>query len=272
MFKHKVVAVTGSSSGIGRAIALEVASKGAKVLLVGRRKSLLDRVASEVEQRGGKAVPLAVDISSMDGATAVVREAVGTFGTLDVLVNNAGISTYGPLEETSNEHIDRVISTNLEAPIYSTKSAIPVFKSKGSGTIVNVLSIGAFGGAPWIIPYSTAKTGLKAFTDGLRLELEPFGIKVIGVYPGVVKTPFVENNRGLFTSSAKNAPNIYRIGPEGEPEKLAEKIVKAIEANKSTDVHSHAWVHLVAFLSRFASYFVKRSVRNRYKAVMKLAD
>lgn len=267
--KGKVTAITGASSGIGRALSLAMGADGARLIVAARHIQPLEEVCRIVRDTGGEAYPISTDLSHDRGAEAVVNTAIEQFGTIDILINNAGISTYGPYEESGYDEIRRVISVNLEAPMQASRIAIPIFKSKGSGIIVNVSSIGAFAGAPWIASYCATKAALKAFTDSLRIELAPYGINVIGVYPGVVRTSFVENNRSLFTPSARTAPNLYSFGGEVESEELAEHLTRAIKVGKSTDIYSHPLTHLAAFFSTHVHFIVERSLQRRYTNLLR---
>lgn len=247
-------------------------ARGAKLLLIARHLARLQEVCGEVRNLGGSAHPMAADLTVASNAGGIANTAVGQFGSFDILINNAGISTYGPFDESSEIAIHQVLATNLEAMMQASRTAVSFFKKQGHGTIVNIGSIGSFGGAPWIVPYTTTKTALRAFTNGLRLELDGFHINVIGVYPGVVRTSFERNNESYFTASASGAPNIYRLGPETEPDDLAKAVVDAVQSQKNSDIYSRSMVHLFAFLSIHFPRITNWSLRRRYGNLLEFAQ
>src|SRR2546428_13689355 len=157
-----------------------MASNKMKLLLAARRSSPLEEVSSEVTQRGGEATVLVADVATKEGDESVVREASERFGSLDVLVNNAGVGFFGPLEEATDDAIERVTATTLMAPIYSTRAAIPLMKGRG-GAIVNISRLSPFGPQPRLSLYYATHAALPAFSTSMQIELRPLGIRVIGV-------------------------------------------------------------------------------------------
>src|SRR2546428_7623115 len=157
-----------------------MASNKMRLLVAARRSSPLEEVSSEVVRRGGEATVLVADVSTKEGAESVVRQASERFGSLDVLVNNAGVGFFGPLEEATDAAIEKVTATNLMAPIYSTRAAIPLMKGRG-GSNVNISSLSAVAPPPRLSPYSTTKAAPRAVRTRMQIELRPLGVKGLGV-------------------------------------------------------------------------------------------
>ncbi|XP_047029792.1 uncharacterized oxidoreductase TM_0325-like [Helicoverpa zea] len=189
-FLNKVVIVTGSSSGIGAAIAIKFAEEGAKVAIVGRNQEKLNNVAKKC----GKPLMLVADVTKEEDAKRIVDETVKVFGKLDVLVNNAGIGGGSSITaDNAMEIFDKVMNTNLRAPVYLTHLAAPhLVKTKGN--IVNISSVAALKILmPEVFAYSASKAALDHFSRAVALELASSGVRVNTVNPGPVKTDIIEN-------------------------------------------------------------------------------
>ncbi|XP_026725159.1 uncharacterized protein LOC113492072 [Trichoplusia ni] len=189
-FNGKVVIVTGSSSGIGAAIAIKFAEQGAKVAIVGRNENKLKDVAKKCNN------PLIIvaDVTKDDGVKKIINETVKRFGKIDVLINNAGMGWFTSIkEENALEAYNAVMATNLHAVVHLTHLAVPhIIKTKGN--IVNISSIAgisvSFKGG---FPYHMSKAALDHFTRSIASELASSGVRVNSVNPGPVKTDIIEN-------------------------------------------------------------------------------
>jgi len=179
---ERVVIVTGSSSGIGEATARAFARSGDRVVLTARRAERLEQLAADLP--GSLAVP--GDLTSSADIARIVTESVRSFGRIDVLVNNAGLGRYDWLERLPEDDIRNEILVNLVAPILLTKAVLPVMQTQGRGVIINLGSVGGRIGAPTLSIYNTTKFGLDGFSEALRREVGPQGIRVCVVYPGGV--------------------------------------------------------------------------------------
>uniref|UniRef100_A0A2A4JIH1 Short-chain dehydrogenase n=1 Tax=Heliothis virescens TaxID=7102 RepID=A0A2A4JIH1_HELVI len=189
-FKDKVVIVTGSSSGIGAAIAIKFAEEGAKVAIVGRNQEKLNNVAKKC----GKPLVLVADVTKDEDAKKIVDETVRVFGKLDILVNNAGIGGSVSIQaENAMEIFDKLMNTNLRSVVYITHLATPhLVKTKGN--IVNMSSVAALRAfAKETFSYSTSKAALDHFSRAVALELASDGVRVNVVNPGPVRTDAFEN-------------------------------------------------------------------------------
>jgi short-subunit dehydrogenase len=180
--------VTGASAGIGEATAWSLARAGARVVLAARRVDRLDRLATEIARRGGQAVPVRCDVTSLDDLEALRDRTVEAFGRCDVVVNNVGIPGGGPFAEVTLDQVERVIETNLLSVVRTTHVFLPGMLNQGSGHIVNVASLaGRFAMAGSAV-YSATKHGVVAFSEALHWESEPRGVLVTAVNPGLVRT------------------------------------------------------------------------------------
>jgi NADP-dependent 3-hydroxy acid dehydrogenase YdfG len=187
---NKVVLITGASSGIGEATAIRLAKAGAKVVLVARRKDRLDKIASEIKKEGGEALAIKADVTQKAKASTIVKQAVDKYGTLDVLINNAGIMLNGPVKDTSLEDFEQMIHLNLLGLLYMTHAALPVLRKKHKGHIVNISSVAGRTTRAGSAVYNATKWGVNAFTDALRQELvgDKLSIRTTLIEPGAVAT------------------------------------------------------------------------------------
>ncbi len=192
----KAVAITGASSGIGEATALALAKAGASVALGARRKDRIDALAARIEDEGGTAVPLEVDVTDEGQARAFVETAHERLGRLDSLVNNAGVMLLGPVEQADSEQWRTMINVNVLGLLYCTSAALPIMRAQGSGDIVNVSSVaGRFARAGNAV-YAATKFAVGAFSEGLRNEVTEAGIRVTLIEPGMVDTELQSHNEG----------------------------------------------------------------------------
>ena len=192
----KAVAITGASSGIGEATALTLAKAGASVALGARRKDRIDALAARIEDEGGTAVALEVDVSDEAAARGFIEAAHERLGRLDTLVNNAGVMLLGPVEQADSEDWRTMINVNLLGLMYCTQAALPIMLGQESGDIVNISSVaGRFARAGNAV-YAATKFGVGAFSEGLRNEITERGVRVTLIEPGFVDTELQSHNTG----------------------------------------------------------------------------
>lgn len=221
-FAGRVVLVTGSGTGIGRAVAKEFGSSGAKVAVhYNQSADQALEVVNEIRAAGGEAIAFQADVSNSRDVSRLFDEVLRHFGRLDVLVNNAGsLIQRSPIEDMTEELWERVFSVNVTSVFLCCKRAIRIMKAQGGGKIVNISSQAARnGGGAGSVAYASAKGAVSTFTKGLAKELAPFGILVNGVAPGVISTPFHDRYTPpeLRQSMQKSIP----LGREGSPEECA---------------------------------------------------
>jgi len=189
--KDKVVLITGASSGFGEDAARLFAKAGCKVVLAARRLDRLQALAFEIQNAGGEALAVPVDISQPAEIEVMVQTALDLYQRIDILFNNAG---YGAVDWFENldpqRHIETLIQVDLTGTILVTRAVISHMIKQRSGHIINMSSMAGMVAAPLISTYSASKFGLRAFTDSIRRELAPLGIRVSGIYPGPATTEF----------------------------------------------------------------------------------
>lgn len=191
-FREKVVVVTGSSKGIGKVTALEFLKAGARVVINGRDKVMLEKTRSEFEGMGFMPFAVNGDMTEYDDCMNLIRETMDKFGRIDILVNNAGGGFRGTVEETKPEVFTKVIGTNLMSAVFCTKAAMEFIKA-AKGSIVFISSLAGIRGLPSNGPYCIAKMGLTAFAQTLKLELFGSGVHIGIIMVGL--TDFDENKR-----------------------------------------------------------------------------
>jgi short-subunit dehydrogenase len=241
------VAITGASSGIGAALARELARAGHALTLVARRRDLLDALAAEV---GGGAFVVAHDLADASRATAWVAAAEAAHGPIDVLVNNAGMENTGPSHDADPDVCRRLIELNLTTPLLLTRHLLPAMRERRRGLFVNVASVAALVPLPRQTYYGGSKAGLAAFSESLRGELLGTGVDVLTVYPGPVATAMGEAGwAGL--GGRDNLPKM----PEGTPEVLASRIRRAMERRRARLVYPRFYA-----VSRWLPWFGRWSV------------
>ena len=189
--ENKVVLITGASSGFGEDAAMLFAQEGCRVVLAARRMDRLQNLAERIQSAGGEAIAIPVDITNPDDIENMAQSAVALYGRIDILFNNAGIGRVDWFENHSTDRdIQLLVQVNLIGLMQVTHAVLPQMIDQGSGHIINMSSVAGLIASPLISSYSASKFGARAFTDALRREVAPLGIKVSGIYPGPASTEF----------------------------------------------------------------------------------
>jgi len=229
--------ITGAASGIGRATAIMAAAQGAELFLTDRNDEGLEQVAAEIRGAGGTVSHLAtVDLVDHDAVVAFAAEVHALVPSMDIVMNIAGISTWGKIEQLEHEHWRRTIEIDLIGPISILECFVPpMIEARRGGHVVNVASVAGLFGLPWHAPYSAAKFGLRGVSEVLRFDLRKHRIGVSLVCPGAVKTPLVGTVDivGVDRDNPKMRKLIALFERRAvSAERVAEKILEAVEKNR----------------------------------------
>lgn len=260
-----VVVVTGASSGIGRAAALEFARRGASVVLAARRSGALDEVAAECAMTGSSAVPVPTDVADAGAVDALAAAAVERYGRIDAWVNDASVSFVGRFEVTSPEVFRRVVDVNLFGVVNGSRAALREFRRHGQGTLINVASAYGVAAGPQLSAYAAAKHAVVGFSQALRMELRDApGIDVCTVMPAAIDTPF-------FIHSGNHSGRRFKpVRPFYPPETVAVRIVDLVE-HPRREVYAGA-AAAVAALSRALVPSLYEAIYSRYSEVEHFLD
>lgn len=239
----KVWLITGSANGLGRNIAEAVLAKGDRLVATARNPQQLSALK---EQYGEQVVTATLDVTDAAAAEAAVKLAVDTFGRLDVLVNNAGYGNVAPFEQTTPEAFKAQIDTNFYGVVNLARAVLPVMRGQRSGHIINISSVGGRIATPGLSAYQSAKWAVGGFTEVLAMEAAAFGVKVIAVEPGGMRTNWGQVARGNIPAilpdyepsvGAITALLAAYVGKEfGDPDKIAQVI---IDLAARTDLPAH---------------------------------
>ncbi len=233
----KTVLITGASSGIGEALAVEWGRRGASLGLLARREEVLREVASKVEAVGGQALPVAVDVGDAEAVRAAVAQVSERFGRIDVLVANAGKGELTLARAFDIEVVTQVLSVNLLGAMNTVAAVLPSMLERGAGQIVAVSSLAAYRGFPGSSAYCASKAALSTFFESLRVELRPSNIYVTTIHPGFIDTPMTRGRKQKmpFLQDAAQAARL---------------MIRAVEARRRT----YAFPWQLATIARFGRW------------------
>jgi short-subunit dehydrogenase len=261
--RGRVIVVTGASSGIGRATALECARLGAGVVVAARRQTALETLVEECERMDGKAIAMAVDLGVPTAMDDLAELAVETFGAIDVWVNNAGLYAVGRFEDTPDDAFERIVQVDLMAVARGSRAALRAFRRQRSGVLINVSSmVGGLAG-PYVSAYAASKWAVRGFSFALREELrEDPDIHVCVVRPSSIDTP-------IFRQAANfSGRRIKALTPTYTPEQAASTIIRLIERPRREAIVGRSGQALA--LARHAApglvdrIFARRAVRDQF--------
>ncbi len=230
----KVIAITGAGRGIGRAIALHLASNGAKVVLAARRELEIKAVAHQVTASGGEAAYRSTDVTQRVDLEALVGLACDRFGRLDVLVNNAGIGPISRFDALRVDEWDAMINVNIKGTLYGIAAALPVFQRQDCGHIVNILSTAGIKILPTMGVYAATKNALRTATEALRQEAGRH-LRVTEVSPGFVDTDFAGSiGDPVLRAAIEARKKAFAIAPDA----IARAVAFAIEQPADAEIGS----------------------------------
>ena len=221
----KIAIVTGASKGIGAGIAKGLAAEGAAVVVnYSSSREGAEKVVKEITRKGGKAVAVQGDMSKAADVERLFSETKKTFGSLDVLVNNAGVYQFNPIEHVKEEEFHRMFNTNVLGPILATQQAVKHFGPDG-GSVINISSVASYNPTPTAAVYSGTKGALDQITRVLSVELAPKKIRVNSINPGYTKTEGVEAMGIAGSDFERQLVARTALGRAGEPEDIAKVAV-----------------------------------------------
>lgn len=251
--KDKRIIITGSSSGIGRALAIDTARRGARLILAARNVGELDQVAEQIRQSGGEAIVVPTDVTQPDERERLFETAQREMGGLDILVNNAGIAAHGHFIDLSSEILRQTMELNFFAMAENCRLAIPLLAKGHQPMIVNVSSMAGRRGVPAWTDYSASKFAVCGFSEALRAELVRFGIDLMLVVPGLTKSNF---GKHLLARHGR-LPAQFDSGLS--PETVAALMARGMERGKH-ELRIERDARLLLFINWLAPRFIDRQM------------
>ena len=245
--------ITGASSGIGRALALRFSAEGARLALVARRENELEKLAREIRGTGGEALVLPCDVADRAQVEACAARALENFGGIDILVNNAGYGHHRPFLEWDLADMERLMRVNYFGTLYFTKALLPQMVERREGWLVFVSSVAGKIASPEEAAYAASKFAMEGLASALSIEVEDAGIHVLTVRPGVIRTPFFDEEA------------LGRMPPVSkrqfvEPERLVDAIVSALARGKR-GLTFPGWIASGYLVQALAPGFMRRQIR-----------
>lgn len=248
-WNKKVVFLTGASSGIGRALAVELGRRGARLGLLARRAELLLETASEVRRAGGEALPLPADVRDAEQVRLAVERVHELWGPIDVLIANAGMSTTTAGTALRAAEASDVISINVLGVVNCAAAVLPEMVERRAGHLVAISSLAAYRGMPKSGAYSASKAAVSTLFESLRVDLRKSGVAVTVIHPGFIRTPMTANRR-------MKLPFLL------EPEDAARRIIRAIERRARTYAFPWQLAGLVRLIRHLPSQVYDRVASN----------
>jgi short-subunit dehydrogenase len=256
------ILLTGASRGIGRALAEKLARLRVKLSLVARSQEALEAIAQKCVGLGARAFAVAADLTIAEARSRAVREAAEKMGGLDVLINNAGVASFGHFDTSSETVLRTIMEVNFFAPVELIRQAVPYLAQGRRPAIVNVASVCGRRGLPGWSEHCASKFALVGFSEALRAELVRHGIDVLLVLPGLVRSD--DLGRHLLRNEGRMKLNFAGAQPAAE---VAEEIIRALRKNRSETLvgWQSSWLlRANRFFPRFVDYMMARKVRQLY--------
>ena len=251
----RVVAITGASSGIGRATALRLARDGAAVVICARRADRLDAVAAEIAAAGGTVLPMVADVTSAADMDRLVARGIERFGRLDVMMCNAGFGVAGAIDEVPPDQMQRLLDINYTGTYHATRAALAVFRRPQSGHIIIVSSIVGKRGVPYMGAYAATKFAQAGLAECLRAELIGTGIHVSVVFPVSTESEFFD-----VMANETGVPVTRASGPRQSVETVAKAIARAID-RPVAEIYPHAFSRGLVIINALAPGLCDRIVQ-----------
>ena len=278
IFDGAVAIMTGGASGIGRALSEALGRRGASVVVADRQVALAQEVAAGIQERGGKASAVELEVTDFTAVDQLVRATVQAQGRLDYMFNNAGIAIGGEARLCQIEDWDSVLNVNLHGVVNGVQAAYPVMLGQGYGHIVNTASMAGLLPMPMAVSYATAKHAVVGLSKSLRVEAAQYGVRVSALCPGVIRTPILHGG--------KYGKQLQPVAPEVQekfmqqyrpmdPSLFAERVLDALARNKPIIIVP-GWWRLLWWISRLSpgleAYLVQQSYRSARRAMQSETD
>jgi NAD(P)-dependent dehydrogenase (short-subunit alcohol dehydrogenase family) len=231
VFEHKIAIVTGGASGIGRALARELAARGAEVLLADVQIDAALGVAAEITASGGKAAAHYLDVSDGESVQRLVARVAAEKGRLDYMFNNAGIAVFGEFRDLATADWKRMLDINVNGVFAGTAAAYALMIRQGSGHIVNTASVADLIPSPGLTAYCASKHAVVGLSTSLRAEAAGYGVKVSAICPGFIRTPLFDSKSVGLPKESKSKAAAYRIAMA--PEECAARALDGVAKNKA---------------------------------------
>ena len=259
-FKDKVVLITGASSGIGRASAIQFAKKGASIILVARNKEKLVQADRDLKKFNVSTLVCECDISNKTQVKKMSRIVLEKYESVDILVNNAGFAIYGSVSNLTTEEIESQMATNYFGMVYCIKNFLPLMIKQKSGHIVNVASVAGSFGLPGIASYCASKFAMLGFSEGLKHELKGTGVGITVVSPIMVRTSFFDH------SSFENMPKYSPTSLSAET--VANAILKASHSPR-LEIIVPSVVRVAVWMKNTFPYIINPILGSTFKKQLK---
>jgi NAD(P)-dependent dehydrogenase (short-subunit alcohol dehydrogenase family) len=274
IFNDATAIVTGGASGIGKAIAEELARRGCEVVLADMQIEMAQDVAAQIQASGGRAKAVEVDVTDFPALERLVRETVESSGRLDYIFNNAGIAIGGTANHYSIEDWNKIIDINLRGVVNGIQAAYKIMIEQGFGHIVNTASMAGLMPSPVSVAYAATKHAVVGLSLSLRVEAAEMGIRVSVICPGVIRTPILEG--GKYGKINMNIPpeklrDMWEKFKPMSPDIFAKKVVSAIAKNKAIIVVPSLW-KLIWWLNRLSPTLGMAFAQNSFQKMQKEFD
>lgn len=258
-WKGRVVLITGSSRGLGFLLAQRLAEEGCRVVICARDAAELERAREDLAQSGAEVLAVPCDVSDRGQVDRLIEEAIGRFGRIDAVINNAGIIQVGPVETMTVADFEHTMATNFWGVVYTTLAVLPSMLARRQGNIVNITSIGGKVSVPHLLPYTCAKFAAVGFSEGLRAELRGKGVRVTTIVPGLMRTGSYVN--ALFKGNYRQESSWFSLGASlpgasMSAERAARQIIRAAKRGASERILSTP----ANLLARFHGLFPGASI------------
>jgi NAD(P)-dependent dehydrogenase (short-subunit alcohol dehydrogenase family) len=253
-FSGKTAIITGGASGIGAALAKEIAKAGAEVVVADRQVELAERVAADIRASGGRSTASEVDVRSLPSLTRVVQKAIGRTGAVDYFFNNAGIGVGGEVLQNSVDDWRYIVDVNLMGVVHGIHAAYPRMVEQGFGHIVSTASMAGLMPTPLTASYGATKAAVVALSRALRIEAAEYGVRVSVICPGVIRTPILAGGRHgrlkMEMPVEKTLENWERLRPM-DPDKFVGKVLDQVAANREIIIVP-SWWKIVWWMNRLS--------------------